>query len=150
MMQLSRKWRNAIFSARWRHKLNIMADSVRQLPTSYLLIMLTFALSRTLSELYAILVIFNDTGSDVTPISPPGGVTSQIELQILKGNCRLSICDQCSNFCSITYPFRVIRDFSDFFYETGSDVTPISPPGGVTSQIKWQILNGNCRLPICD
>ena len=46
--------------------------------------MLTFALSRTLPELYAILVIFYDTGGDVTPISPPGGVTSQIELQILK------------------------------------------------------------------
>ena len=35
------------------------------------------------------------------------------------------------------------------FYETGrSDVTPISPPVGVISQIKWQTLKGNCRLPI--
>jgi len=25
---------------------------------------------------------------------------------------------------------------------------PISPLGGVTSQIYWRILKGNCRLPI--
>ena len=56
-----------------------MTDSERQLPTSYLLLMLTFALSRTVSELYAILVTIYETGSDVTPISPPGGVTCQIK-----------------------------------------------------------------------
>jgi hypothetical protein len=55
--------------------------------------MLTFALSRAVSEFYAILVIFYETGSDVTPISPLGGVRSQIKWQILKGNCRLPICD---------------------------------------------------------
>ena len=55
MMQLSRKWREANFFARWRHKLNSMTDSERQLPTSYLQIMLTFALSRTVSKLYTIL-----------------------------------------------------------------------------------------------
>ena len=54
MLQLNRKWRNANFSARWPHKLNSMADSERQLPTSYLRIMLTFALSRTVSKLYTI------------------------------------------------------------------------------------------------
>ena len=55
-----------------------MTDSERQLPTSYWCLMLTLALSRTVSELYAILVIFDVTGSDVTPISPPGGVAGQI------------------------------------------------------------------------
>ena len=45
---------------------------------------------------------------------------------------------------------ELIRDYSDFVYDTGSDVTTLSPPGGVTSQIKWQIPKGNCRLPICD
>ena len=70
-----------------------MTDSERQLPTSYLCLMLTFALSLTVSELYAILVIFYETGSDVTPISPPGGVSSQIKLQIMNSNCRLPISD---------------------------------------------------------
>ena len=71
-----------------------MTDSERQLPTFYLFSMLTFALARTVSELYEILVIFYDTGSDVTLISPPGGVTSQIKWNILKGNCRLPTCVQ--------------------------------------------------------
>ena len=57
-----------------------MADSAEwQLPTSYLRLMLTFTLSCAVSELYAILVIFYETGSDVTPISPPGGVKCQIK-----------------------------------------------------------------------
>ena len=58
MLQLSRKWRNANFSARWRHKLNIMAYSERYLPTSYLRIMLTFAVLRTVSKLYTIFANF--------------------------------------------------------------------------------------------
>ena len=40
------------------------------------------------------------------------------------------------NFCFIKYRLRVIRDFSDFVYETRCDITTIYPPGGVTSQIK--------------
>ena len=50
---MNRKWRNADFSARWRHKSNLMSDSERQL-----WLMLTFALSRTVSELYAIFYLF--------------------------------------------------------------------------------------------
>ena len=68
-------------------------DSERQLPTSYLWLMLTFALSRTVSELYAILVIFYVTGSDVTPISPLGGVAGQILCWILKGSDRFPVSD---------------------------------------------------------
>ena len=55
---LHRNWRNADFSARWRNKSNIMADSERQLSTSYLQLMLTFALSRTVSMLYTIFANF--------------------------------------------------------------------------------------------
>ena len=47
--------------------------------------MLTVALSSTVSELYAILVFLYETGSDVAPISPPGGITSQIKWQIMIG-----------------------------------------------------------------
>jgi hypothetical protein len=76
---------------------------------------------------------FHRTGSELIPISPPGGVTSQITDFLFVINV---------NFCSITYRFRVIRDLI-IFYETGSNVTPISPPGGVTSQIKWLVFNAN-------
>ena len=37
------------------------------------------------------------------------------------------------NSCSVTHRFRIISDLSDFL--TGSDVTPISPLGGVVSQV---------------
>ena len=50
-----------------------------RLVASQVTLMLTFALSSTVSQLYAILDIFYETGSDVTQISPPGGVTSQIK-----------------------------------------------------------------------
>jgi hypothetical protein len=40
--------------------------------------MLTFALSCTVSELLAILEIFWETGSDVTLISPLGGLAGHI------------------------------------------------------------------------
>jgi len=94
-------------------------------------------------------MIFNEIGRAVMQISPSGGVKSQITWQIPKGNCRLPVFINV-NFCSISCRFPVMSDFSDFVCETGSDVTPISPSGGVKSQIKWQILQGNCRLPICD
>ena len=67
------------------------------------------------------------------PISPPGGVkqNSRFRKAIADFLFVINV-----NFCSIKYRFRVLRDFSDFVYETGSDVTPISPPGGITCQIK--------------
>ena len=44
---------NAHFSARWRRRSNIKADSKRQYPTSYSRFIMTFGLSLTVSELLA-------------------------------------------------------------------------------------------------
>ena len=47
--------------------------------TDFLLVInCDFALARTVSDLYAIFGVFLHTGSDVTPISPLGGVTGKI------------------------------------------------------------------------
>jgi len=58
LFSLNLNWRNADFSASWRHKSNIMAYSERQLQTSYLWLISTFALSLTVSKLNAILAFF--------------------------------------------------------------------------------------------
>ena len=63
----------------------------------------------------------------MTQISPLDGGSSQIKWRIPKGNCQLAVV-----IFSITHRFLVIREFSDF-YETKSDIAPISPLGGVSS-----------------
>src|SRR5208282_2967247 len=97
-----------------------MTDSEWLLPTCYEWFIAMYALSWTVSKLCHILAryaqlyaFFLKTGSGLTPISPPGGVTSQIKWQILNGNCQHPICDN-ANFRTITCRFRVIRDYSDF------------------------------------
>ena len=54
---MDRKWHHADFSARWRRRSNIKADSERQYPTSYSRLIMTFGLSLTIFELFRLLIL---------------------------------------------------------------------------------------------
>ena len=109
---------------------------------------MTYALTRTASEIYTIFYFF--CKSEVTERRFIRQVATQVKL-----NDRFWTAIADFIFVIIMVIFALTRTVSELyaileiFYETGSDETPISPPRGVTGQIKWQILNGNCRLPIC-
>ena len=80
-----------VLSARWRRTSILSGDSERPTPTYYMWLIVTFALSRTVSEL---LVISDglQTGNDVITFSPLGDLAPQFYLGILKGRPRLTIC----------------------------------------------------------
>jgi len=53
---VDRRWRHIDLSARWRRGFYLMADSDSLTPTSYLRLIVTFAVSSTVSELLTIFV----------------------------------------------------------------------------------------------
>src|SRR5208282_1872501 len=90
-------------------------------------------------------LIYGHTGNDVVPVSPLGGVKSQILYKIQKGNYRL--CNS-GKLKILLYhaSFPSYKRFMRCREQTGSDVTPISPLVGATRKILWQILKGDQRL----
>ena len=116
---MDRKWRHADFSARWRRRSKISADSERRSPISYLRLIITFGLSLTVSELLVFVC-----GPEMTSCRLLRQVASKA-----KGQCGFWMAVPNFllminyNFWSISYRFRV----TSICLWTGNDIMTISP-----------------------
>ena len=86
------KWRHAGFSATWRRRSKVNADSERQSPTSYLRLIITFGLY-SISDRFQVISICLCAGNEVIPVSSLGGVVSERSMRIMKGSPLVPSCD---------------------------------------------------------